>query len=49
MYSSKIINNILGKQIKMDKVSFNKQGSYGCRECQCEPSDEYCSCLCHEE
>jgi hypothetical protein len=27
----------------------NMRGQYGCRQCQCEPEDKYCSCLCHEE
>lgn len=48
MYVDKVLNNILGKNIKSDNVSFNKNGAYGCRQCQCEPSDKYCQCLCHE-
>ena len=48
MIGQRIINNILGNKIKVDKVSFNKKGQYGCRECQCTPEDNYCSCLCHE-
>lgn len=24
------------------------KGKFGCRKCECNPEDEYCSCLCHE-
>jgi hypothetical protein len=24
------------------------KGRNGCKQCQCSPEDNYCSCLCHE-